>query len=66
MSSLVCRLLELKRTNVPTLIEINGFENDYLKSGKQIDLLLKFLDAFSKKNPHVKFAVKIGNVKYIV
>ena len=64
--SLVRRLNELANTKRPTVVEINGIEADYSDRKSKIDLLFKFLSHFSKHHSLVKFAVKVGNRRYVL
>lgn len=64
--SFVRRLIELRSVTRPTVVEINGIEADYATNKAKIDLLFKFLSSFSKHHRLVKFAVKIGNRRYVL
>ncbi len=64
--SLLSRLLELHESNVPTLVEISGIENGYLSNKGRVDRLFKFLSFFSRHHKKVKFAVMVGNVRYML
>ena len=64
--ALISRLFELHESNVPTLVEISGIENGYISNKGRVDRLFKFLSFFSKHHKKVKFAVIIGNVRYML
>ncbi len=64
--SLVRRLIELRNTQRPTVVEISGIEADYADNKSKIDILFKFLSTFSKHHRLVKFAVKVGNRRYVL
>ena len=65
-SSVLRRLSELKQTKVPTVVEISGFENDYLKRKADVDRLFAYLSDFSRRHKLVKFTVMIGNMRYVL
>lgn len=64
--SLVRRLSELANTKRPTVVEIRGFEADYADKKSKIDMIFKFLSHFSKHHRLVKFAVRVGNRRYVL
>lgn len=64
LTAVIRRLNELKETKVPTVVEINGIENDYIRRKADVDRLFSFLSLFSKHNRLVKFTVMIGNMRY--
>lgn len=65
-SSVLRRLNELKNSSVPTVVEIDGIENDYDKHEKYYNRLFAFLSFFSRRYSLVKFTVKIGNRRYLL
>ncbi len=64
--SFIRRLNELANTKRPTVVEIGGIEADYAERKAKIDILFKFLSHFSKHHRLVKFAVKVGNRRYVL
>ena len=60
------RLSQLKQTKVPTIVEINGIENDYTRRKDDVDKLFSFLSDFSKRHKLVKFTVMIGSMRYVL
>ena len=64
--ALMRRLAELKNTQRPTVVEINGIESDYSENKSKIDMIFKFLAFFSKQHRLVKFAVRVGNRRYVL
>ena len=60
------RLFELKQTKTPTVVEISGFENDYIRRKADVDRLFAYLSDFSKQHRLVKFTVMIGNTRYVL
>lgn len=65
-SAVLRRLSELKQTKVPTVVEISGFENDYLRKKADVDRLFAYLADFSRRHKLVKFTVMIGSMRYVL
>ena len=65
-SAVLRRLAELKQTKTPTVVEISGFENDYLRRKADVDRLFAFLADFSKRYRLVRFTVIIGSMRYVL
>ena len=65
-SAVLRRLSELKQTKTPTVVEISGFENDYIRRKADVDRLFAFLADFSKRYKLVKFTVMIGSMRYVL
>ena len=65
-SAVLRRLFELKQTKTPTVVEISGFENDYIRRKADVDRLFAYLSDFSKQHRLVKFTVMIGNMRYVL
>lgn len=66
ISAIFRRLKELKQSNTPTVVEIRGIEYSYSQNKVFVDKMLAFLACFSRKHKLVKFAVMIGNVRYVL
>ncbi|MBE6606756.1 MAG: hypothetical protein E7635_06945 [Ruminococcaceae bacterium] len=60
------RLRDLKKTKVPTVVEISGIEYAYSQNKAFVDRLFAFLSYFSRKHKLVKFAVMVGSMRYIL
>ena len=64
--ALLRRLRDLRETKIPTVVEISGIEYAYSQNKVFVDRLFAFLSYFSKKCKFVKFAVMVGNMRYIL